>query len=56
MGKRKFCVMFHVNCEYFGSMIVRAKDEHSAYCKAVKTLLKNNIALHSNVDMDIEEM
>lgn len=54
--KKDYCVMFHVNGEYFGSMMIKAKDVHSAYTKAVKVLLKNHIALHTNVDMDIEEM
>ena len=55
MRSKQFCVMFSVNGEYFGSMMIKAKDEHAAYTKCVKVLLKNQIALHSNVDMDIEE-
>ena len=56
MKKNEYAILFSVNGEIFGSMIIKARNEHDAYGKAIRILIKNNIALHANVDFDIEQI
>lgn len=56
MRRNRYCITMSIDDNDFGSLVLKAKDEHRAYIKFIKVLLKNQIALHSRVEIDIERI
>ena len=56
MKRNKYCIIMTIDDNDFGSLIVKAKDEHQAYIKFMKVLIKNPIALHSRTEITIEKI
>lgn len=53
---KDYCVIMSINDEYFGSIVITAKDEHDCYMKFLEILLENQICLHRDVEIEIEEV
>ena len=56
MKRNKYCIIMTIDDNDFGSIILKAKDEHDAYIRFMKLIIKNSISLHSRVEITIEKI
>jgi hypothetical protein len=56
MRRNKYRIVMTIDDNDFGSLIVKARNENEAYIKFMKILIKNRIALHSRVEIEIEKI
>lgn len=56
MRKTRYCVMMSINDEYFGSKIIKAKDEVDCMNRFLSFMVKNEITFNTSVDIEIETL
>lgn len=56
MRKTRYCVLMSINDEYFGSKIIKAKDEVDCMNKFLSFMVKNEITFNTSVDIEIETL
>lgn len=56
MKKKNYCVMLSVEDHYFGSKIIRAKNEVECMNRFVDFMVKNDLSFNTDVDIEIEEI
>lgn len=56
MKNKNYCVMLSVEDHYFGSKIIRAKNEVECMNRFVDFMVKNDLSFNTDVDIEIEEI